>query len=58
MDVILRHNKLDLHVMMPDQQLYKRWKAAFLNFIRMKLPNIIPQLVMHKSRALIAHKNS
>ena len=39
-------------VMQPDQQ-FKRWKAAFLNFVRMKMPTLIPQLVLHQYRAVI-----
>jgi hypothetical protein len=42
--------------MQPDQQ-FKRWKAAFLNFVRMKLPALIPQLVLHQSRAVIHTKS-
>jgi hypothetical protein len=38
--------------MQPDQQ-FKRCKAAFLNFVRMKMPTLIPQLVLHQSRAVI-----
>jgi hypothetical protein len=42
--------------MPPDHQ-FKRWKAAFLNCVRMKLPTLIPQMVMHKSRPVIHTKS-
>jgi hypothetical protein len=38
--------------MQPDQQ-FKRRKAAFLIFLRMKMPTLIPQLVLHQSRAVV-----
>jgi hypothetical protein len=42
--------------MQPDQE-FKRWKAALLNFVRMKMPTLIPQLVLHQYRAVIHTKS-
>jgi hypothetical protein len=56
LDANLRHDKLDLPVMQLAKQ-FKRWNAAFLNFVRMKLPTLIPQLVMHQSCVVIHTKS-
>ena len=55
LDASVSHINLDLPVMPPDHQ-FKRWKAAFLIFVRMKLPTLIPQMVTHKSRPVIHTK--
>jgi hypothetical protein len=43
-------------VMHPHQQ-FKHGKAGFLTFVRMKLPTLIPQVVLHQSRAVIHTKS-